>query len=127
MGRYLQIAFIILCIFALSMYSVRESFTLRDGADIDQKMLLADWYPVKKPDPELSHMSMDKQYVNYPIFPAHSQNINNLKQWRKPNNGRCVPPDLCGEVYDDRKIVYPQQPKVPGFNDGTRVNYYNVC
>jgi len=129
MTRYLEITFIVLCIFALYMHSMREAFTLRDAGSVNVKtgLLLDDWYPVNKPTAEISDETMQTQYVNYPIFPAHSMNINNLKQWRKPNNGQCSPPDLCGNVYDDRKVELPKQPPIPGFDNGVRVNYYNIC
>ena len=127
MIRYLEIALIVLSIYALYMIRMKETFTLRNAGNPKGGLLLDGWYPIHKPSVGLSDMTMQTQYVNYPIFPAHSLNINNLKQWRKPNNGQCSPPDLCGNVYNDRKVVLPQQPPVPGFNDGTRVNYYNVC
>ena len=127
MIRYLEISLIVLCILALYMHSMRETFTLRNAGSVKGKLLLDGWYPIHKPNAQLSDMSMQTQFVNYPVFPAHSMNINNLKQWRKPNNGQCAPPDLCGDVYDDRKVVLPKQPAVPGFDNGIRVNYYNVC
>lgn len=127
MIRYLEIGFIILSIYALYMHTMREAFSLRDAGSVKGGMLLDGWYPLHKPSPGISDLSMETQYVNYPIFPAHSMNINNLKQWRKPNNGQCSPPDLCGNVYGDRKVELPMQPPVPGFDNGTRVNYYNVC
>lgn len=127
MTRYLEIAFIIVCIVALYMYSIREAFTLRDAGSVSEKLLLDGWYPIQKPNAELSDMNMEDQYKNYPVFPAHSTNINNLRQWRKPNDGQCSPPDLCGNVYDDRKITLPKNVKMPGFDDGVRVNFYNIC
>lgn len=128
--RYLEIMAITASIILLCSYSMREAFTTRIGSssgEYPSKMLLSDWYPLHKPYPSLSRNGMDKQYVNYPIFPAHSTNINNLRQWRKPNNGRCSRPELCGDVYDDRKIELPVEAKMPGFNEGIRVNYYNSC
>jgi hypothetical protein len=128
MTRYLEIAFIVLMIVGLCMYDRREGFSLRDAGSVNSKLLLEGWYPVNKPTAEISDLTMEDQYVNYPIFPAHyTKNVNNLRQWRKPNNGQCSPPDLCGKVYSDRKVTLPKQPKMPGFDNGTRVNFYNVC
>ncbi len=127
MIRYLEIACIILSIYALYRINMREAFSLKNAGDLKRSLLLDQWYPIHKPKVAISDMTMEKQYVNYPIFPAHSLNINNLKQWRKPNNGKCSPPGLCGNVYNDRKVVLPKQPIAPGFDNGIRVNYYNVC
>jgi hypothetical protein len=126
MTRYLEIALILLAIYSLTMYSLREGFSLQEAGSVKETLFLADWYPIHKPDATLSDEAMDTQYVNYPIFPAHSTNTNNLKQWRKPNNGQCVRPEICGNVYGDRKIILPKQPISPGFDNGIRVNYYNV-
>lgn len=126
-SRQLQIILIIGLIIFLHGYQVRETFTTRDASEVPSKLLLADWYPEHKPNAQISAMGYGTQWVNYPIFPAHSTDINNLRQWRKPNNGQCIEPDLCGNVYDDRKVQIPDQPEVPGFNNGIRVNYYNVC
>lgn len=127
MNRKIQIAIIVGLIIFLYGYGLRESFTTRDASEVSSKLLLEDWYPVNKPNATYSDEQFDTQWVNYPIFPAHSKNINNLKQWRKPNNGQCIEPTMCGNVYKDRKVKLPQQPEVPGFNNGIRINYYNVC
>ena len=128
MTRFLEIAFIVLMIVGLCMYDMREGFSLRDAGDVNSKLLLDGWYPLNKPDAEISDLTMEDQYVNYPIFPAYyTKNVNNLRQWRKPNNGQCSPPDLCGKVYSDREVTLPKKPKMPGFDNGTRVNFYNVC
>lgn len=87
-------------------------------------LLLNDWYPSHKPTPEISGIPQWIQYKNYPIFPAHSTHINNIKQWRQPNNGQCTPNGLCGKFYDNRKVTLPNPPKCPGFSK-LRVNFYN--
>lgn len=127
MNRGIEIVLIVGLIFVLHGYSLREAFTTRDASEVPSKMLLEDWYPEFKPYPTYSNMEFSNQWVNYPIFPAHSTKINNLRQWRKPNNGQCIEPEMCGNVYEDREVELPQQPKVPGFDNGTRVNYYNIC
>lgn len=127
MSRHLEILFIIIAIIGLYMHSIREAFTLSNPGKVSDKLPLSDWYPTHKPQGELSDLTMESQYINYPVFPADSHNINNLRQWRKPNNGKCSPPDLCGSLYDKRQIIIPPQPENPGFNDGVRVNFYNIC
>lgn len=123
----IQIVLIMGVIIFLYGYGLREAFTTRDASDVPSKLLLEDWYPEKKPKATYSNQEFSTQWINLPIFPAHSSKINNLRQWRKPNNGTCIEPEMCGNVYEDRKVRLPQQPKIPGFDSGTRVNYYNVC
>jgi hypothetical protein len=128
--RYLEITFIIIAIFALSMYSIKEAFTTQTGSSYGvypSKLLLTDWYPLHKPTPSVSDLESSDQYVNYPIFNARSVHINNLRQWRKPNNGTCSRAEMCGDVYDYRKVTLPTEAEMPGFNKGIRVNYYNLC
>ena len=125
MNRIIQIVIIISLIIFINGYSLRETFRTQDASGIPSKMLLSDWYPEHKPM-TVSNMEFSNQWVNYPIFPAHSTNINNIRQWYKPNNGLCVDPELCGNVYNDLKLTIPQQPKLPGFDNGIRVNYYNT-
>jgi hypothetical protein len=126
--RYLEITFIIIAIFALSMYSIKETFsTLSASGVYPSQLLLEKWYPLHKPKPTVSDLESSDQYVNYPIFPAHSVHINNLRQWRKPNNGTCSRAEMCGDVYDNRKVTLPTEAEMPGFNKGIRVNYYNLC
>lgn len=126
MNTYLEITFIVLAIVSLYMFSLREAFTtLTSSGEYPSKLLLSDWYPLHKPNPTVSDMGYDKQYVNYPIFSAHSTNINNLQQWRKPNNGQCSTPEMCGNVYSDRDVTLPPQVEMPGFTNGIRVNFYD--
>ena len=66
----------------------------------------------------------------YPIFSlgSYEQITNNIKYNKSPNDGTCIPIELCGSFYDN---VYPQTqiskmlPPVPQGN-GSRVNYYNT-
>ena len=128
--RYLEIIFIVLTIFSLSMYSIKETFKTqtKSGSGIyTSKLLLSNWYPLHEPKTTISDLESSEQYVNYPIFPAHSLHINNLRQWYKPNNGTCTRAEMCGDVYDNRKVTLPKETEMPGFNKGIRVNYYNLC
>ncbi len=90
----------------------------------DDQLPLNDWYPSHKPEPEISGIPQWKQFKNYPIFPAKSTNINNIRQWRQPNNAQCTPNGLCGKFYGDRQVTMPKPPQCPGF-EKRRVNFYN--
>jgi hypothetical protein len=124
---YLEITFIIIAIIALYSYGIKESFTIRDAAKVPTDLLLADWYPKHKPIPTPSDFGFSTQYMKYPIFPSKSSNINNIKQWQRPTNGRCTVPDLCGDFYGDIDIILPSPPISLKFNDTKpRVNFYNA-
>jgi hypothetical protein len=127
----LRITFILLAVFSLYFYGIKETFVSGSGKKLNpdkypSELLLKDWYPVQKPAPHPSKFGEEDQYKNYPIFPAHSTNINNLKQWRKPNNGRCVRAEMCGDFYEDRSVTLPMPAQMPGFDNGIRVNFYNT-
>ena len=132
--RYLEITLIVVAIIVLYSYGIKESFENMDSLSnkslhpdkYPSDVLLADWYPKHKPSPTISKLNEEHQYKNYPIFSAHSAQNNNLRQWRKPNNGRCVRPENCGNFYENRKITLPVESKMPGFDKGVRVNYYNI-
>ena len=129
----LRITFILLALFSLYFYGIKETFVGDSSLDPEDyseseskpKLLLNDWYPSYKPFPKLSEISMDEQYTNYPVFPAKSTKINNIKEWRRPNNGKCQPPNLCGNFYDAREVTLPTPAKMPGFTNAIRVNFYD--
>jgi hypothetical protein len=127
MKAVLLFGIVISVLIFLCLCKSRESFTTQTASgNYPSKMLLADWYPLHKPNPMVSDLTAQDQYVNDPIFPAHSTNINNLRQWRKPNNGMCSRSEMCGDVYDDRDVVLPTPAKILGFdNNKIRVNFYN--
>lgn len=111
------------CVF---QWRLRESFTnLGVFPKSVDDLILNPWYPKHKPEPELSFEPQWKQYKNYPVFPARSNQTNNIKYWRQPNNGQCSPNNFCGKYYDDWKVELPCPPQCPGFDKDVRVNYYN--
>lgn len=86
------------------------------------KLLLYGDYNVQNP-PYLSAFNASDIYKEYPVFPAHSTKINNIRYWTKPENGKCSRAELCGYFYEDyTKQNIPPRPPVPGWNK--RINYY---
>ena len=86
------------------------------------KPLLVDDYNLKNP-PYLSALNASDIYKEYPIFPAHSTNINNIRYWTKPENGTCSRAEVCGYLYEDYTDQHiPPPPTPPGWNK--RVNFY---
>lgn len=53
----------------------------------------------------------------------YKQSTNNKKYWTSPCNGSTIPPEMCGGLYQTKKIKIPgvQPPQ----NLKTRVNYYD--
>ena len=84
--------------------------------------LLIDTYKMKK-NPGLSNRNaVDNYNLDFPHFPAGSCGTNNVRYWRRPNNGTCSPPSFCSSIYEttDQKMSGDPQPP-----EGTpRVNYY---
>lgn len=132
--KYLQISLIVIAIIVIYLFSITEAFENMNlgtygGLNPDKypsDVLLADWYPKHQPKPTISDLNEEKQYKNYPVFSAHSTKINNLRQWRKPNNGKCSPAELCGNFYENLDITLPTPANRPGFDKGIRVNFFNV-
>lgn len=65
-------------------------------------------------------------YTNYPVFPASSCKINNIRYWRRPTNGKCSRAEMCGNLYSDTKPNIPPQPPLLEWGQVPRVNYYKA-
>ena len=71
-------------------------------------------------------------WIYYPIFSlgSYEQITNNLKYFKNPDEGTCIPAEFCGDFYKDHNY-YPNTnishplPPVPN-EDGIRVNYYRT-
>ena len=74
--------------------------------------------------PGVSGFGVEDIYMNYPTFPINSCANNNVRYWRKPTNGLCSPPELCGGLYDDTEQEIPPPATPPRWDSGTRVNFY---
>ena len=85
---------------------------------------LEGWYK-KKDNANVSDLSMDEQYDMYPVYSAGSTEINNKRHWEQPENGKCSPPDMCGNVYEQLPIPQEQAQEPVPFGSGSRVNFFN--
>ena len=72
--------------------------------------------------PGISTFNSRNSHETYPVFSASSPQINNIRDWSNPDNGKCSPLDVCKGIYKDtvQKIKPPLV--VPGWN--SRVNFY---
>jgi hypothetical protein len=86
------------------------------------KPILYDSYNISD-HPGADALGAAQIYVDYPIFPAHSVKINNIRYWNIPTNGECQAPDMCNGLYKPT----PQKEFVPSvspqWNNERRVNY----
>lgn len=87
--------------------------------------LLYEDYPLKKKHyKQVSSNNYSDNYVYYPIYPADSLKINNVRYWNAPDNGQCSRAEFCDVLYSDKnipeqKIISPE----PEWGE-QRVNYY---
>ena len=118
---YYPLLFIIISIL-ISYYLLDNSEGYINLADADDP-LLKNFYPVKKSE-ELSMLDYSQEWKEYPILPAGSyeQKTNNIRYWKNPNNGTCIPPEICNSIYNDRKLS--DHPVVAPCGTGTRIGYF---
>ena len=90
---------------------------------VDQPLLYKN-YNVKK-NPGVSGFSSQDIISDYPMFPASSCQNNNIRYWRRPNNGTCSPADFCGGIYETTEPNIPPPLQPPPKDCGVRVNYYD--
>jgi hypothetical protein len=72
--------------------------------------------------PGISTFNSRNSHETYPVFPASSPQINNIRYWSHPDNGKCSPLDVCKGIYKDTVQKIKPQLVVPGWN--SRVNFY---
>jgi hypothetical protein len=110
---------------------VRENFIshlLQPGTfpeSVSKPILYGD-YPLQKGVLGLSDLNSKSLSAFYPVFPSsHLQRTNNVRYWATPNDGTCAPANMCGTLYDNKKIHIPKFPRmVPFSSKQTRVNMY---
>jgi hypothetical protein len=109
---------------------IRENFVsnlLEPGAFPESvtKPLLQGDYPLQK-DPGLSDLDGRSMSAFYPVFPnSYLQRTNNVRYWATPNNGTCTPANMCGTLYENKKINVPEFPPIIPFSSKVkRVNIY---
>lgn len=91
-----------------------------------EQPILYDDYPVKNP-PQLSNLTYDTQWVDYPIFLSDSCKGNNIRYWATPDNGICAPAEFCNSMYNPKTLNIPPPPVPPQWGTGAiRVNFYDT-
>lgn len=106
--------------------SHKEGFSVSPYPNAVDTVLLQGTYD-QPPHPSLSPYSVAQTSQNYPVFPSGSCGTNNIRHWRRPGNGTCVWPELCGAMYTATPQSMPAPPRAPTWGSGNRVNYYDTC
>lgn len=116
---------ILVVLFALNNFTNIENFTnyayvINPSKDI----LLSCDYPVTS-NVGLS-LSSYSQSANKKVFTpmsSYTQETNNIRNWKTPNNGTCPFTELCGGIYNSKNFIKDTltQPN----EMSVRVNYYN--
>lgn len=87
--------------------------------------LLFDSYNLKK-NMGLSNLGSKDLFENDSIYTTSNIEVNNVRYWKVPNNGKCSPANVCGGIYDSNKILPKNKNlKMQPWNTNTkRVNYF---
>ena len=102
--------------------------TYGDYPTSEMDVLVQDSYPITGIN-GVSQESAYDMWWRYPIFEVGSfkQITNNLKYPNNPDTGNCMPANMCGALYKNRKnksnvasVLAPVEPDAAG----ARVNYY---
>ncbi len=92
------------------------------GTDGPEVLLECD-YPLRTP-PALSNLTNGNLWHYRPTPPINAMESNNIRYWETPNNGGCIPADMCGALYADKTLHIPPPPPMLGWGHEIRVNYY---
>ena len=125
---------ILLFMMSVLIYSAsnKENYENLGGASYpvsQNNVLLEDVYPVKSKS-GVSNKSGHDIWWHYPIFEvgSYEQITNNLKYPNNPDDGRCMPAEFCGALYNnhqDNSNISTMLPLVED-NSGLRINYYTT-
>ena len=79
--------------------------------------------------PGVSEATYEDEWKRYPYTPmsCYAQITNNKQYWTLPNNGTCSPAEICGGLYQKKKVIIPSPILPPPANYPpyeVRVNYY---
>jgi len=103
--------------------SITESFSAGEYPCAVSQLPLADSYKTIA-QPGYTKNSVQDIYQNNPHFEAKHCGTNNIRYWRRPTNGLCSPPGMCGGLYETTEPVIPPQPTPPTWTEDPRVNFY---
>jgi hypothetical protein len=133
-STYTVVAAIIICILVFYLFTNSFGFpkpalegmgNLQPGLAITDHpdVLLSCDYPIKA-NPGVSEETPSTLWKYRPVLPINSLMSNNIRYWATPNNGGCIPTDMCNGLYDKKTINIPDAPPMLGWGKETRVNYY---
>lgn len=117
---YLLLFIIIIVLLGYCLLNTFEGYI--NLADADNP-LLKNFYPIKKNE-KLSMLNYSQEWREYPILPlgSYEQKTNNIKYWKNPNNGTCIPPEICNSIYNNKKLS--DHPVIAPCGAGIRIGYF---
>lgn len=135
---YVSLFLLLSILFYKPKKNIKEKFTNfgEYPNSVDYPLLYGDYSLKKKKYNVVSTNNYSDNYEYYPIYSSDSLKINNIRYWKKPDNGKCSRAEFCDVLYDE--TVKPGQ----NYNDGdytsemtinapqpewsvSRVNYYD--
>lgn len=121
------ILLISLVLFEIRVNALKEPFYSNPGCYPQSviKPPLFDVYNIKE-NLQLSNLGSEDIYKNDSIYNTSNLEVNNIRYWKTPNNGKCMPANFCNSIYGLNKHT-PQvkELKIQPWNPPTkRVNYF---
>jgi hypothetical protein len=112
----------------IGSYRAQEGFRRLMPGDYpvsDDKPLLYDVYK-ERHRPTVTADNISQVSKDYPLFPAHSVETTNIRQWKSPDNGTCIPTEFCNALYEDLPAFPASEPlQTPTWGDKRlRINFY---
>jgi len=128
-----QIIFLLLALIVAvfsSMYIAKEGFTNLSPGIFTKSLtepILYPTYPKQNNPLGISDMDSQQLWQYSPVFDnTYKQYTNNVRYWATPNNGKCSRAEMCGGLYDNKKMDIPPPPKPTSWNSNDiRVNFYD--
>lgn len=113
--------FFILLIIILYTKSNVEQFATMRVQDED------DFYPlkgVKTLNSKNAKEVREDTKIEVETNATYRQETNNKRNWKEPDNGSCVPSDMCNIMYDGIDIKENVTPLPPDYFNQNRINFY---
>lgn len=110
-----------------SDYNLIDAMGKLPTSEID--VLVQDYYPSKGKN-QISNNTPSKMWWHYPSFKlgSYDQITNNLKYSNNPDLGSCMPGNMCGALYHEKKNPSNYITPLPQINPncGNRVGYFTT-
>jgi hypothetical protein len=101
---YIALLLLILIVFNKPNKNIENFLTYGDyPKDTIYPLLHGDYLLKKKNYGQVSKNNYSDNYEYYPIYSSDSLKINNIRYWKKPDNGKCSTADFCDVLYEENE------------------------